>query len=201
MGKFESWHNSTEQETILDNFERKFWEVVDFVWQKIEDILNIKENKEVLKLYDAELFRIVDWDTIEVKYKWRKEKIRMIWINTPEKRRSKKRDNRKECFWEEASDYITKLISWKDIQLEFDETQDTRWKYKRLLAYVRCEWENINLKMIEDWYAYAYIYDYSNPCKYQNEFARAQIKAEVDNKWLWAPNTCNWERTPWMKEE
>lgn len=176
-------------ESFLDSCEEVLTSISTGGLNIIGDFFDINE-----RFKNAELLKIIDWDTIEVLYNWKKEKIRMIWIDTPEVYKTRKSNYLRECFWEEASAYLKKLIYWKKIKLEFDDSQSTRWKYWRLLAYVRRDWENINLKMIEDWYAYEYTYQKDNPYKYQFEFECAQLRAEIANRGLWHPNACNWER-------
>ncbi|MCT4617163.1 MAG: thermonuclease family protein [Candidatus Gracilibacteria bacterium] len=157
--------------------------------------------EEVLELIEVKLLRIVDGDTIEVLYRGRKEKIRMIGIDTPEKHKSKKSNRLVECFGVEASAHLGKLLAGKNIFLEPERTkgrlklgeQFSRGKYWRILAYVWANGENINLKMIRDGYAYEYTYK-GNEYKYQQIFKDAQKYARENDKGLWHPDSCNGER-------
>lgn len=149
---------------------------------KKEDIFNILENIKVEE--------VIDWDTIRVTLNWKSEKVRLIWVDAPESYDT--RYGYTECFWTESSNYLKNLLYGKSVWLEYDATQWRYDKYDRVLAYVFLNWENINEKIIADWYAREYTYNL--PYKYQSAFKKAQSKADQWNKWLWNENTCNWER-------
>jgi len=150
-----------------------------------EDTYNIKENIKVEE--------VIDWDTIRVKLNGQSQKIRLIWVDAPESYDT--RYGYTECFWQASSKYLKNLLTNKNIWLEYDATQWTYDTYNRILAYVYLNWENINKKIISDWYAWEYTYNL--PYKYQKEFKEAQSNASKSNKWLWNKNTCNWERKAW----
>lgn len=150
-------------------------------------ILTSKDNVE----YKVE--NVIDWDSINISYLWNKLKLRLIWINTPEVY------TKKECYWDEAKKYLENLIEWKIIKLRFDSTQGQTDKYWRLLWYVFFNWENINNKLIENWYAWEYTY--TKTYKYQELFKKSEEKAKNKLKWLWKPETCNWEILEIKKEE
>ena len=130
--------------------------------------------------------KVIDGDTLSIDMNGIKETLRLIGINTPETV-----DPRKpvECFGKEASTKANELLSGKRIRVEKDPTQGERDKYGRLLAYVyREDGLFFNKRMIEDGYAYEYIYNL--PYKYQAEFKEAQHTAEAGKKGLWAPGVC-----------
>lgn len=163
------------------NLEIKDGEKEISTWSKS----NIKENIRVEE--------VIDGDTIRVTLNWQSEKIRLIWVDAPESY-----DTRRwytECFWTASSNYLTNLLSNKTIWLEYDSTQWMYDKYGRILAYIFLNWENINKKIISDWYAREYTYNM--PYKYQKEFKKAETSARTSNKWLWNKNTCGWERKEW----
>ena len=139
-------------------------------------------------LISTKVVDVIDWDTITVKLDWKSTSVRLIWVDTPEN--TSKRYGHAECYWAESKEYLTKLIDWKDIYLEYDESQWMYDSYDRILAYVFLGSENINKKIIIDWYGWEYTYD--KPYKYQSDFKEAQKSAEKNNLWLWS--TCNWER-------
>jgi micrococcal nuclease len=115
------------------------------------------------------------------------EKVRLIGINTPETV-----DPRVpvQCFGKEAGERMKELADGKIVRLEYDETQNTRDIYSRLLAYVYLEdGEMLNRKMLAE--GYAYEYSYMLPYKYQNEFRDHQSFAKSTSRGLWAPDTCN----------
>ena len=135
-------------------------------------------------LYDV--IKVVDGDTIEVAINNKKEKIRLIGIDTPETV-----DPRKpvQCFGKEASNKAKEMLSGKKVLLEIDLTQGERDKYKRLLRYVFLEnGLNFNKYMIEQGFAHEYTYDL--PYKYQKEFKQAEQEAMQAGRGLWANNIC-----------
>ena len=141
-------------------------------------------------LISTKVVNVIDWDTITVKLSGESVSVRLIWVDTPEN--TAKRYGYTECYWTESKEYISKLLDGKDIYLEYDESQWLYDSYGRILAYVFLGSENINKKIIKDWYGWEYTYD--KPYKYQSYFKEAQKLAEKNNLWLW--NTCNWERIP-----
>lgn len=149
----------------------------------------------------ARVTKVVDGDTITVKADTKlgsgtndsgeKYTIRLIGINTPETV-----DPRKsvECFGKESSAEAKRLLEGRIVKLEYDDSQDTRDKYGRLLAYayvVDAAGTEIffNKHMIEEGYAYEYTYD--KAYKYQKEFKAAQAAAEAARAGLWSTNTCD----------
>ena len=134
-------------------------------------------------LYDV--VSITDGDTIKVNYGGTVTPVRLIGVNTPETK-----DPRKpvECFGQEASDYLAKLLTGKKVALETDPSQTDRDKYNRLLRYVYLDGEDVGYQIIKNGYGYEYTYNY--PHKYQQDYIAAQKYAEDNNIGLWAPDTC-----------
>jgi len=142
------------------------------------------------------VIKIVDGDTIDVKINGVDERLRLIGINTPETV-----DPRKpvECFGKEASNKAKELLTGKNVKIEYDNSQGTRDKYNRLLAYVyREDGLFYNKYMIEK--GYAYEYTYNTPYKYQADFKQAQATAKANKTGLWADGACN-TTTPTTKTE
>lgn len=175
----------------IENLKNKINKIKqNFIYNKrIYFILSEIENNLIFKK-EYKVISVIDWDTIKIDYNWVQTNIRMIWIDSPESNPT--RYWYVECYWDEAKKYLTSLIEWKKIELEIDSTQWEKDKYWRLLAYIIYSWENINQKMIEDWYAREYTYNL--PYKYQSEFKQSQKNASEKNIWLWSESTCNWER-------
>lgn len=210
------WYSPTSKdEKLLNSVYIKLDSILEKTPSKIENlykkITKIKEqvkNKEriyyiliELENYSYEILtdrnnveytvkEVIDWDTIKISYLWKESNVRFIWIDTPESYAT--RFWYKECYWDEAKEYLKNLIEWKKIKLEVDNTQWKTDKYNRLLWYVIYDWENINNKLIEEWYAWEYTYN--KAYKYQDLFKTSETEADKDNKWLWASDSCNWER-------
>lgn len=131
--------------------------------------------------------KVTDGDTLHLDMNGRDEKVRLIGINTPETV-----DRRKtvECFGKEASTRMKELVEGKIVRLEYDETQNLRDAYNRILAYVYLEDNQmLNRKMVAE--GYAYEYTYLKPYKYQKEFRELQTLARTSKRGLWAEETCN----------
>jgi micrococcal nuclease len=80
--------------------------------------------------YTGKVTRVVDGDTIDVRLtSGKRERVRLIGIDTPELRPA-------ECYATEAKSRATALALGKTVRLRGDPTQDTRDRYRRLLAYV-----------------------------------------------------------------
>lgn len=131
---------------------------------------------------------VVDGDTLDVEIDGKKERIRLIGIDTPEVV-----DPRKpvQCFGREASNKAKEILTDRLVKLEGDPTQSDRDKYGRLLRYIYLEDGTFfNKFMIVEGFAHEYTY-HSNPYKYQEEFIQAERQAREQNKGLWSPATCS----------
>jgi len=154
-------------------------------------VINTWSNNQEINKKGYPVKSVIDWDTVKINYNWKNQNIRLIWVDAPES--SKTRYWYIECFWKESKSYLTNILAWKNIELEFDASQWDYDKYNRLLAYIRLNWENINKKIIADWYAFEYTYNL--PYKYMNEFKQAQKNASQNNLGLWSSTACNWVRS------
>jgi micrococcal nuclease len=135
--------------------------------------------------------KVTDGDTLHIDMNGVNEKVRLIGINTPETV-----DPRRtvECFGKESSVRMKELASDKVVRLEYDETQNLRDAYGRILAYVYLEdGEMLNRKMIAE--GYAYEYTYMKPYIYQEEFRQLQTLARTSERGLWSKDTCNGIKT------
>jgi micrococcal nuclease len=131
--------------------------------------------------------KVTDGDTIHIDMNGTDETVRLIGINTPETV-----DPRRavECFGKEASTRMKEIAGGKIVRLEYDDTQDLRDTYGRLLAYIYLEdGQMVNRKMVAE--GYAYEYTYMTPYKYQKEFRELQRLAQASKRGLWAESTCN----------
>lgn len=146
---------------------------------------NSTESKTETKTYYT-VTRVIDWDTIEISSWWKTEKIRLIWVDTPETVDTTKPI---QCFWKEASKKATELLLNKKILIINDSTQNDKDIYDRLLRYVYTEkWTFINERLIKNWYAMEYTY--KTAYKYQSSFKTAEEDARKNKVWLWADGVC-----------
>jgi micrococcal nuclease len=135
--------------------------------------------------------KVTDGDTLHVEMDGRDETVRLIGVNTPETV-----DPRRpvQCFGKEASKRMKELAGGKIVRLEYDQSQNIRDTYDRLLAYVYLEdGQMLNRKMIAE--GYAYEYTYLKPYMYQKEFMQLQTLARTSERGLWAKDTCDGSKT------
>lgn len=138
---------------------------------------------------NAFVVRAVDGDTLIVQLDGEKQerRVRLLGINTPETV-----DPRKpvECFGKEASKFMHELVDGRRVRLEADTQADERDAYGRLLRSVFLEdGTDINLVMVHDGYAYAYLSFPLNPLR-KRALKKQQEDAKLSERGLWNPATC-----------
>jgi micrococcal nuclease len=92
-----------------------------------------------------QVVRVVDGDTIVIRYNGKYEKVRMLCVNTPESVYPDKKQNIP--MGKVASKYTQKKLIGKSVDLEF-EIKKLRGNYGRLLAYVFVDGKNLNLDLV-----------------------------------------------------
>ena len=135
-----------------------------FLDGKLEDFLNEHETGFVE--------RIIDGDTIVVDG----NSTRMLGINTPEKG---------ELYALEAKEFLEESVLNKTIRFEFGKQKYDL--YKRTLAYIILNRENINLKLVEN--GFANFYFPSGKDTHYEEFKEAWEKCVKENKNLCEKST------------
>lgn len=142
----------------------------------------VKQEEKIAENPSKELYevlKVVDGDTIQIKFNGKKERLRLIGIDTPESvhpDEAKNTENGKI-----ASDYAKTLLEGKSITLEFDVEE--RDQYGRLLAYVYVDGEMINKKLIKD--GYAQLETVPPNVKYVEEFTALLKEAKEAKRGLW----------------
>lgn len=132
------------------------------------------------------VINVVDGDTVDVLMEGRKERIRLIGLDTPE---TVEVGKPVECFGLEASEKAKELLTDQEVDLEFDPTQGDRDRYNRLLRYIILfDGTNFAQKMIAEGYGREYTYE--SRYKYQNEFKETQKIAGAGGLGLWAEGVC-----------
>ncbi|OWR28450.1 thermonuclease [Saccharibacillus sp. O23] len=128
----------------------------------------------------AKVERTVDGDTFIAQLAdGSRERVRMLLIDTPE---TKKEGTPVQPFGTEASDYTKKLLTGRDVELEFDEEQ--RDQYDRMLAYVYLDGESVNEKLLEQGLARVVVYKPND--KYVKEFRELQAEAKSEKIGVWS---------------
>ena len=141
---------------------------------------NTTTDKEDISNKTFKVLKVVDGDTIQIDYNGKKEKVRMIGIDTPESVHPDETRNNENG--KIASEYTKKLLTDKEVTLELDVQE--RDKYGRILAYVYLNGKMINKKLLED--GYAQVATFPPNVKYVKEFTKIQEKAKEAEKGLWA---------------
>jgi endonuclease YncB( thermonuclease family) len=119
---------------------------------------------------------VVDGDTIDVRYRSRSDRIRLIGIDTPEVYGGV------ECGGSEASATMKRLAEDRRVKLVTDPTQDRRDRYGRLLAYVRViRGVSLQLAILRKGWAKVYVYG-GNPFERVEQFRRAEDSARAANR-------------------
>lgn len=129
-----------------------------------------------------EVIKVVDGDTIQIMFNGKKERLRLIGIDTPESvhpDETKNTENGKK-----ASEYAKSLLEGKKVSLEFDVEETDQ--YGRLLAYVYLDGEMVNKKLIRD--GYANLETVPPNVKYADEFVALLKEAKEEKRGLWGNN-------------
>lgn len=163
-----------------------------FGWKYALPKLEQKDNRTD----DSALFpvtKVFDGDTFEVEISGKREKVRMLGIDTPEKYDSDKLDRDSERTKKDkeiirrlgnlSSDFTVRLIGGKKVKLAADTKGDQTDKYGRLLRYVYLEDGTfVNKKIIEDGYATSFR---RFKVSKEKEFIEAEKNARENKRGLW----------------
>lgn len=129
------------------------------------------------------LYRVVqfvDGDTIVVDMQGRRERVRMIGVDTPE---THKPNAPVQCYGPAASAYTKRLIGDQRVRLVSDSQSTNRDRYDRLLRYVYLtNGTNVNQQIIREGYGFYYPYF---PFSQSSAFEAAQLTAQAQNRGLW----------------
>lgn len=141
----------------------------------------------------ATLVKVIDGDTLKVRYSGKIENVRLIGIDTPERLVNDKaiRDSKRThkdlatitSNGQKAADYMARLVKpGEELRLEFDA--EKRDHYGRLLAYVyRKSGGMLNEQMISD--GFAGLLTKQPNVKYVKRFQAAHTAALNEGKGLW----------------
>jgi len=144
---------------------------------------------EVRERIPVHLIRVVDGDTLLVFFNGKRERVRLIGIDSPE---SVKPEEEPECYGPEAKEALERFLQGeREIFLEFDETQGMRDRFGRILAYAFLpNGKQIGEMMIEK--GYACEYRYALPYRYEEAFRQAEERARQEGLGLWSacPSPC-----------
>ena len=129
-----------------------------------------------VQLIPVRVTKFIDGDTVRVDYGGRSESVRLLRINTPE---------RKAPGYYEANRALSQMleaVGWQ-VQLEFEWGREERDRYGRLLCYLHGGGRNLNLEMVRMGWSHFYI-DYGHG-RYAAQFEKAEADARAANRGLW----------------
>lgn len=125
------------------------------------------------------VLKVIDGDTIQILFNGKKEKIRMLNVDTPESVHPD--HSRNSEMGKNASKYTKSRLQEKYVDLEFEGKK--RGKYGRLLAYVIIDGRNYNLELVQKGWS-PYYTKYGESQKYHSEFLAAEKQAQKKIKYL-----------------
>ena len=96
----------------------------------------------------AQVSRVIDGDTVEVRIAGREDEVRYIGIDTPE---TVKPGTPVQCFGPQASAFNHRLVAGRSVRLVFD--RERRDVYGRLLAYVYAGRRFVNAVLVRRGFA------------------------------------------------
>lgn len=122
------------------------------------------------------VIRVVDGDTLHVRFRGRDESVRLLRINTPE---------RGQVGYGEATRALRRLVEGRKVRLEFERRGNVeRDRYGRLLAYVYVGHLNVNVEMVRlGWSPFWTKYGQG---RLADEFRKAEKEARAERRGLWA---------------
>ena len=130
--------------------------------------------------YKGTVTHIVDGDTLDVLIGSRRERIRVIGIDTPE---------RGVCYTNAATAAATRLASGKRVVLRGDPSQDTRDRYGRLLAYVGLPaGRDLGYQLVAGGFAKVYVYN-NHPFQRVAAYRAAEVIGRKRSPSVWRCGT------------
>jgi len=147
----------------------------------------ISEKTEIFT--DKNIYPVVytfDGDTYFVKIDGKKEKVRVLGIDTPEKKGGFRPEG---CFGDHASDYAKEKLKNKKVSLLKPEGYDETDKYGRLLRYVFLDGEDFGAHLISEGYAFSYK-KFKHPRRSHYNFLEKE--AQKNKKGMWNPDNCDY---------
>jgi micrococcal nuclease len=131
---------------------------------------------------NATVVRVVDGDTVQIDIDGRREKLRLIGIDTPE---TVKPDTPVQCYGPEASAFTKQLLP-EGTAVRIERDVEARDDYGRLLGYVYRADDGlfVNLEIVAQ--GYASLLTFPPNVAHVDEFVAAARAAERANLGLWS---------------
>ena len=127
------------------------------------------------------VLRVVDGDTIKIRYGGAVESVRLLRINTPERGRPG---------YDEATGALRELVDGRRVTIEFEHPgTEKRDRYDRLLAYVLVDDLNVNVELVRG--GWTRFWTRYGKGRLAGAFAAAEDEARRTTTGLWTPNGWN----------
>ncbi|HXF72049.1 MAG TPA: thermonuclease family protein, partial [Actinomycetota bacterium] len=126
----------------------------------------------------ARVLRVIDGDTVEVRFRGRVEDVRLIGVDTPE---TVAPGEPVECYGREASAFTERRLEGRRVRLELDV--ELRDPYGRLLAYVWVDGKLFNEVLVRE--GFAQVATFPPNVRYVDRFLAAQREARREGRGLW----------------
>ncbi len=174
------------------------WQLYDHIKWFFDTKDDILIDKNLIEIYNnskikTKILKIIDWDTFEIDLFWKKYKLRLIWVDTPETKHPQKEIQQ---YGIEAYNF-SKNLEDKEVFLIIDKNNfiDSYW---RLLWYISLNnWKTYNELLLEKWYSKLYDkYDF----EYKNIFEISQQIAKNAKIWLWSEKQINIEKIDFSQD-
>ncbi|WP_073151932.1 thermonuclease family protein [Seinonella peptonophila] len=130
----------------------------------------------------VKLLTVTDGDTIVVNWHGKRERVRLLLIDSPEMNYSLK-DSSPDPYAFEAKIFLeNELLLAETIELEFDSQQ--RDNHGRLLAHLFADGKNVNLALLDEGLA-RYAFEFAE-YKYSADYKEAERKAKEKKRNIWS---------------
>lgn len=119
--------------------------------------------------------RVVDGDTIHVDCQGRREKVRLLRVDTPEL---------EESGYHEATDALAEMIADEEVVLRFEDPgRPVRDTHGRLLAYVFLDNLHVNVELVRQ--GWSPFWDRYGAGRFAADFEAAEEEARSGRRGLW----------------
>jgi len=153
------------------------------------ELLSSEQTSHEEGLIPVELVRVVDGDTIKIKYEGQERNVRYLLVDTPETVHPNKTTER---FGPEASAFNKKLLENGQVSIRFDlsgydsfNLKDHEDKYGRLLAYIYVDGKSVQEQLLAEGLArVAFIYPPKT--EFVERYRAIEQQAKQQKKGIWS---------------
>lgn len=144
------------------------------------DLSSLFESEAVQQSETFEVVRVIDGDTIKIRYNGAEENVRFLLIDTPEM--SHKQFDGPQPFAVEAKEKVEELLRNGKVDIEFGVQE--RDKYGRLLGYLYVDGKSIQEELLREGLArVAYVY---NDKRHLDRYLQLEEEAKQLEKGIWS---------------